>query len=101
MLYTLMPLLGCPGLGLGKWCLLQEGVLSLVTIISIQGPRARGVARQAGGQGLDGGACHSGERAQMAWARSAHRDMSLMPSILGSHGGRNGILAVMLRAWVI
>lgn len=40
MLYTLMPLLGCPGLGMGEWCLLQEGVLLLVTIISIQGPQA-------------------------------------------------------------
>lgn len=32
---------------------------------------------------------------------AVHGGVSLMPSNLGSHGGRDGILSVMLRAWVI
>lgn len=84
----------------GGWGrVLQGGQLWSVTIVSIQGHRlerllvepAAGAVRRI----------MSLERASVNRLVAVHGDVSLMSSNLGSHGGRDGILAVMLRAWVV
>lgn len=77
------------------------GELWSVTIVSIQGHRLERLLVEPAARAWTGERIMSLERASANRLVAVHGDLSLMPSNLGSHGGRDGILAAMLRAWVI